>query len=117
MLILDVASEESVERAVRNVLKRFGKIDILVNNAGVRIASAPSWRIQCLRSRMHSIQMSMVSPIHQKEKIINVGSIFVLVPGPWIGAYAASKAALHSFTDSLRSKSLAMQFIVVKSDL
>lgn len=35
MLILDVASEESVERVVRNVLKRFGKNDILVNNAGV----------------------------------------------------------------------------------
>lgn len=32
---LDVGSDESVERAVRNVMDRFGRIDILVNNAGV----------------------------------------------------------------------------------
>lgn len=32
---LDVVSEESIGRALRNVIDSFGRIDILVNNAGI----------------------------------------------------------------------------------
>src|SRR5205823_4358515 len=40
MLALDVTSDESVEAAVGEVLRRTGRIDLLVNNAGFGVAPA-----------------------------------------------------------------------------
>src|SRR5205085_709323 len=40
MLPLDVTSDESVEAAVGQVLRRAGRIDLLVNNAGFGVAPA-----------------------------------------------------------------------------
>lgn len=39
---------------------------------------------------------------HHCGLIVNVGSVVGERPTPWVGPYAASKATLHSFTETLK---------------
>ncbi|KAK9096788.1 hypothetical protein Sjap_022285 [Stephania japonica] len=109
---LDVLSEESIGIVLRNVLEKFGRIDVLVNNAGVHCV-APLAEIP-LSDLEQTFNTNVYGPLRliqavvphmasrRKGKIVNVGSTIALVPGPWAGAYSASKAALHSLSDTLR---------------
>lgn len=109
---LDVSSDDSVRRALLAVIEKFGRIDILVNNAGIHcvgpLAEVSIEEMQRafntnVLGAMRMIQAVVPHMVSRKKgKIVNVGSASVLVPGPWAGAYIASKAALHALTDSLR---------------
>ncbi|XP_059432621.1 short-chain dehydrogenase RED1 [Corylus avellana] len=109
---LDVLSDASVQHVLSSVLERYGRIDVLVNNAGVQcvapLAEIPPSALQNTFNTNVFGSMRLVQAVaphmasRKKGKIVNVGSITVMAPGPWSGAYTASKAALHAITDTLR---------------
>ncbi|KAJ2069800.1 hypothetical protein GGI08_000166 [Coemansia sp. S2] len=110
---LDITKDSSVDAAIAHVLAATGgRIDILVNNAGVLSASpaveAPLSEVQQvfdtnvvgLARLCRAVAPTMMD--RRQGTIVNVGSVSGYVATPWVGFYAASKAAVHAYSDSLR---------------
>ena len=99
---------------VARTLDRFGRIDVLVNNAAAGLY-APSWRapLDTVR-RMFELNLyaaveliQLVVPQMKERRagaIVNVSSIAGKVALPWLTLYSASKAALCSLGDGLRTE-------------
>lgn len=109
---LDVLSDQSVHNVLSSVIDKFGRIDILVNNAGVHcvgpLAEIPLSAVERTFNTNVYGSLRVIQAVvphmasRRKGKIVNVGSVVALAPGPWTGAYNASKSALHALTDTLR---------------
>lgn len=114
LLPLDVTNREAVKNTVKTVEQRFGRIDVLVNNAGYGYRAAVEEGDGEEASRLFETNfwgpVSLIKAVlpGMREKrggaIINVSSIAALHTAPGSGYYAASKAALESMSDGLRSE-------------
>src|SRR5256714_3795651 len=112
MLPLDVTSDESVEAAVKEVLRSHGRIDLLVNNAGFSIAPAGAEEssIEQARSIFDTnffgvVRMTRAVVPHMRRqgagRIINIGSVLGFLPMPFMALYAATKHAVEGYSESL----------------
>ena len=112
MLPLDVTSDESVEFAVNEVIRRHGHIDLLVNNAGFGVAPAGAEEssIDQARSIFETnffglIRMTRAVVPHMRRqgsgRIINIGSVLGFLPMPYGALYAATKHAVEGYSESL----------------
>lgn len=109
---LDVSSDASVNRAVKEMLARANRIDVLINNAGsasagVTEAFTPDQAKIVLNTNVVGLLRTTraVLPAMREQGdglIINIGSILGRVTFPFFGIYGASKFAVEALTDSLR---------------
>ena len=108
----DVTREVDIAELVRATLERFSHIDILVNNAGVYGPIGLAWEIDPVEWR-EALTTNLVGaflacraivPVlvrQRRGKIINMSGGGAATPFPRYTAYAASKAALVRFTETL----------------
>jgi NAD(P)-dependent dehydrogenase (short-subunit alcohol dehydrogenase family) len=123
----NVFDEASVESIVRDVLAQHGHLDILVNMVGGFAAGQPvhemdteTWERMLqlnLRSTFLCSKHAARPMIAQRwGRIINISSRAGVQPGPKAAAYAASKAAVVSLTES-QAEELKNNFITVNTVL
>lgn len=112
MIPLDVTSDESVEAAVREVIRREGRIDLLVNNAGFGVAPAGAEESSIGQAQaifdtnffgIVRMTRAVVPCMRQQGSghIINIGSVLGFLPMPYMALYAASKHAVEGYSESL----------------
>jgi len=112
MLPLDVTSDESVEAAVRELIRLEGRIDLLVNNAGFGVAPAGAEESSIEQAKaifetnfFGLIRMTRAVVPHMRRqgngRIINIGSMLGFLPMPYGALYAATKHAVEGYSESL----------------
>ena len=106
--VADVSQETDRERLVRD----FPDVSILVNNAGVQFTQP--FATQTAEQIAQEININLTAPAQltlaflpiltaQREAaVVNVSSGLAIVPKETCAVYCASKAALHSFSQTLR---------------
>jgi 3-hydroxy acid dehydrogenase / malonic semialdehyde reductase len=127
---LDVSKPEEVKAFVGNLPDEFKDINILVNNAGLvkGVDRAPEIKAEDIEVMFSTnvtglINMTQaVMPIMKKRDeggrgdIINIGSIAGREGYPGGSIYCATKAAVRTFTDSLRRELIASRIRVLEID-
>ncbi|EQB43883.1 hypothetical protein CGLO_17420 [Colletotrichum gloeosporioides Cg-14] len=127
---LDVSNPEEVRQLVPNLPEDFKDISILVNNAGLvkGVAKAPEIAEEDINVMFATNVTGLINitqailPIFKARPdggagdIINIGSIAGREPYPGGSIYCATKAAVRSFTDSLRKELIATRIRVIEID-
>ena len=109
---VDIANRQSVQQLYRTAIDKFGKIDILVNNAGIQGEIGAIDEIS-LDEWIKTIDINLIGTVmvcktfipHFKNngygKIINLSGGGAATPRPNFSAYAASKAAVVRFCETI----------------
>jgi uncharacterized oxidoreductase len=109
----DVADPAQIATLATRVKAEFPKLDVLMNNAGIMLyknLKAPAADLAGLTAEMNinvggviGMTSSFIDILTaNKGTVINVSSGLAFVPLPAAPIYSATKAAIHSYTQSLR---------------
>lgn len=112
--VLDVESANDIESLARRILNDHPDLNVLVNNAGASFEENPT-TARNLANAETMIAVNILGPIRminafvdhlktrQNAVIVNVSSGLAFVPYAPSPTYSATKAAVHSYTASLRA--------------
>jgi uncharacterized oxidoreductase len=110
---LDVRDPASIKAVAVQLIADFPALNVLINNAGIMLLDDIAHpddedllAMTVMTNLGGPIRMSAALLVHMKSApdavIINVSSVLAFVPLAMTAIYSATKAALHSYTLSLR---------------
>ena len=107
---VDLTDAAQATSAMASVIERLGRIDALLNIAGGFVwqkvdDAEPAWSRMFALNLTTALNATRAALPHLKAsddgRIVNVGSAAALKAGAGMGAYGASKSAVHALTQSL----------------
>lgn len=113
-LALDVTDPGSVEEFGKTIEAEFPALNMLVNNAGIQTPEDLRGGAQNLKAMEQMVSTNLISPIRltstllpilerqERSAILNVTSGLGFLPLAGVPTYCATKAAMHSYTQTLR---------------
>lgn len=112
ILQADVTDPAAVQAAVKQTIKKWGKLDILVNNAGVMLLSfmdklkLEEWSRMIdvnVKGVLHGIAAALPAMREQRRgHIINISSDAAIKVFPGSAVYSGTKAAVNWISEGLR---------------
>lgn len=112
--VFDIGNETEVQKGINNLINDLGEVNILINNAGIgnfgKLDEMPSstWE-QVIQTNLFGVYYASQSIYpHLKSlgegDIVNIASTAGLKGGAGMSAYAASKAAVISLSQSMMAE-------------
>jgi uncharacterized oxidoreductase len=114
-LELDVTDPSKIAAVTKQLIAEFPKLNVLINNAGIMLRDDTAGVID-EELLVSTVTTNLLGPIrmtsglmeHFKRQpyaaVINMSSVLGFVPLAMTAVYSSTKAALHSYTLSLRFK-------------
>lgn len=112
--LLDMDDAGAIHSFAANMATRFPTLNILINNAGIQRPENLLNPSEDLAAMEAMVTTNLLGPIRltaallplllrqEPSTVVNVTSGLAFVPGAGVPTYSATKAAMHSYTQSLR---------------
>ncbi len=114
--VVDVGDLGAIAKTAQRVRKDVGNPDVLINNAGIVRGNRYFWETDNGEDTRPTMQVNALAPMYitreflpgmiaaayRPARVVNVASAAGTLANPRMAAYAASKAALIGWSDSLR---------------